>query len=230
MKRISLLIIIAILYCCCTTNGSDGQDNESGVAPMDSVVEASDSEVVELELESPFTSQDLKWQQLHGHVKQVKYKYENGDDTYRFDVQGNFITNHNSYSYPHKVKRNNRGQIVEWHLWMDETDFYYDEEYQYNDEGYICKLSNSSEADEEEYTYVLNEKGWPISATWKYEDGEMGDEEVTHYKGTASFSYPQIDEQGNWLKRVEKLKFRNVKGGKTKTSTYTTTRKITYWE
>lgn len=175
------------------------------------------------QVKSSFTSPDLKWQQLQGHVKQLKIIGEYGYAVYNFDRQGNFISYHDSFGYPYKIKRNKKGQIVEWHQWMDETDFYNDAEYVYNNDGYIYRETTASEADEDVYVYVLNKQGWPVSASWKCEDGEMGDEEVYHHKGTVFYTYSNIDDHGNWLKCVVKCKhpyFHN----------YTETRKITYWQ
>ncbi len=172
---------------------------------------------------SSFTSSDLKWQQLQGHVKQLKIIGEYGYAVYNFDRQGNFISYHDSFGYPYKIKRNKKGQIVEWHQWMDETDFYNDAEYVYNSEGYIYRETTGGEADVDEYVYVLNAQGWPISASWKREDGEMGDEEVYHYKGTVTYSYSNIDGHGNWLRC-------DVKSTSPYFRNYTETRKITYWQ
>jgi hypothetical protein len=175
------------------------------------------------QVKSSFTSPDLKWQQLQGHVKQLKIIGEYGYAVYNFDRQGNFISYHDSFGYPYKIKRNKKGQIVEWHQWMDETDFYYDAEYVYNNDGYIYRETTASEADEDVYVYVLNAQGWPISASWKCEDGEMGDEKVYHHKGTVFYTYSNIDDHGNWLRC-------DVKSTSPYFRNYTETRKITYWE
>ena len=231
MKRLLFFSILVTLLCGCNPAGNKGQDSVTdsiGVVSDDTIaLEVPEDPAPEPipEPEPPFTSQDLKWQQLQGHVKQLKIIGEYGTYAiFNYDRQGNFISYHDSYGDPYKIKRNKKGQIVEWHQWRDETDFYVEEKYYYNSDGYIYKDWLSSEFEEEESIYVLNEQGWPISASWKCdEEDDMGEEEVYYHKGTVFYTYSNIDDHGNWLKCVVKCKhpyFHN----------YTETRKITYWQ
>lgn len=194
----------------------------NGVISCDQIYSESDREK-----EKRFTSPDLKWKQLQGHVKQLKQIEKNGYAVYNFDRQGNFISYDDSYSdAPYRIERNKNGQIVGWCQWEEENETNnYGEEYCYNSDGYICKM-NSGDYDEEDKSceYVLNDRGWPISA--KCEMWCVGNE--SPYKDKVSYSYSNIDTHGNWLK------VKVITTGQFENTSYsyasTITRKITYWE
>ena len=219
MKRIIILSIFAALICGCNTAGHEGQGSANDTVSVDSVANVVIAEPEPAEPEPPFTTPDLKWKQLQGNVKQLKIMYdEEWYEVYNFDREGKFVSYNDSEEYTYKIKRNKMGQIKEWHKWIYDTDADVDEKYSYNSDGYICKVYSVDDGGEKTYVYVLNEHGWPVSASWKLKDWEGN-----YYKGTVYYSYSDIDDHGNWRKCVVKCKSPDF-------FNYTQTRKITYWE
>lgn len=226
MKRIQIYlfsIAVACLFCGCGQKGGGQGDATDTIVP-DTIIVAEQLEP-EPEPEPPFTSPDLKWHELQGHVKQEIYLYNDGGKiVYNFDKEGNF-TSCKFKGGKLVVKRNKKGQIVE-EKWIYSSVQYYDmNTYKYNADGYICYEESSYDVDSEESEFVLNDKGWPISA--KSKEWLCGDDYCGKY--TSTYTYADIDDHGNWCKCVIKDKGRHSHGDPI-SNTAIITRKITYWE
>lgn len=232
MKRILFLSGFAALLCgyVFATRTGQGSIDTTNVVPSDNIVRyqpelappipaAPKIAEPEPEPEKPFTSPDLNWRQLQGHVRMVKNVFDGSGSVFlNFDRQGNFVLYKDSKGYPYKIERNKNGQIVEWTMWGEDNDFYVNEKYYYNSEGYIDRIWSACEVYEEEFAHVLNEQGWPISSSWKREDVDG-----SLYEGTVTYTYSEIDDHGNWRKC-------EVECTDPEFISYTQFRIITYWE
>lgn len=193
----------------------------NGVISCDQIYSESDREK-----EKRFTSPDLKWKQVHGRVKQVEYIGEYNYNAYfNFNREGRYVSYNDTYDEKSTYKRDKKGRIIEWTVTVDYHVLYV-EEYTYNKDGYIYKESNGDDEEGDDLIYVLNDKGWPVSATCK--TWYVGDE--GYEKSTISYSYPKIDDHGNWLVCVVKRVGRDLYENKPFSRKTTITRKITYWE
>lgn len=158
-----------------------------------------------------FTSPDLKWAHLQGHVKSVtttiSYDGSTYDETMEFDEDGMCI-----FASEVRVDRNDGGQIT---MTAEEE---YKTKYFYNEAGYL-ESQNSNECDWSVWErFTLDERGWIVSS----ESEGCGDYTIN------TFSYSDIDENGNWLKATEESVYEEE--GEKISATETITRKITYWE
>ena len=179
----------------------------------------------------PVISPDLKMLQLQGPVKSVVLADDGGAVAFELDRHGNidsFYVTQEEY----RVIRNEKGQVVEWlewRTWWTKPEPYARARFYYNDEGYIYKGSETRNGDWNELTFVLNEHGWPVSATEESITVKKEHEAASHYKGTRSYSYTDIDKHGNWLRCEGKKKGRYNNGNPCEHK-FVYTRKITYWE
>ena len=161
MKRIFFLSIIAALLCGCIPAGNKGSGSTTDTISMDSVdnVVVADPEPAEPEPEPepPFTSPDLKWLQLQGHVKQVVYIGEsNYNMYYNFNREGMYISYHDTYHGKSTYKRDKDGKIVKWSVILEVL---YEENYTYNSDGYIYKESNGDDESTDNIIYELKKAG-----------------------------------------------------------------------
>ena len=217
MKRILFLSVFAALLGGCIPVNQEGEGSTTDTVGVDSVdnVVVADPELTEPEPEPepPFTSPDLKFFRVQGHVKKIK----EGDFTYHFTQDGEWHPGKLVPDAKTKLKRNKLGQIVKLIISYDEES--YDlTEYAYNSDGYVCSMEDSWEC-EGLWTskYSTNERGWIL--TERRETYLPTDEpEYSHL----TYTYTKIDDQGNWLKCVVKCREDGSKS--------TITRKITYWE
>lgn len=225
MKRIFFLSIIVAFLFGCTPATHEGQGRVTDSVDINSVDNiAIEDPVSELAPESPFTSPDLKWLQLQGHVKQVVYIGEsNYNMYYNYNREGMYISYHDTYHGKSTYKRDKDGKIVKWSVIHEVL---YAENYTYNSDGYICKESYGDDESTDNIIYELNDKGWPISA--KCETWYAGDEGAD--KSTISYSYPKIDDQGNWLVCELSAVGRTYYENEPFSYKDTITRKITYWK
>ena len=184
------------------------------------------------QVKSSFTSPDLKFFRLQGHVKQVNETFhstsDNGLSPFYHVSEVRFTQNgmmRIKSPKEHQVKRNKAGQIIEWVdvITYGGDEDYTSESYKYNRNGYVTTVYSSDPVQDYETYYTLNEKGWIVS-----------EKTVTLYGGesiteTSSFSYSDIDAKGNWRKCIIVVKGRDWEK-QSYTHKYTITRKITYWE
>lgn len=227
MKRLLFFSILVTLLCGCNPAGNKGQDSVTdsiGVVSDDTIaLEVPEDPVPEPEPEPPFTSPDLKFHRVQGHVKQIVEKWKNGgasgSETYNFDRQGRWTPNKQT-----KIKRNSKGQIVNLETPYDDyrTDSY---EYRYNQDGYVYYEDFCWDIDPQITKYTLNENGWPVSAKVEYRDCS---DESLNGSGTEHYTYSEIDEHGNWTKCQMKAKGSWIE--EKYAYTLITTRKITYWQ
>ena len=172
-----------------------------------------------------FTSPDLKWARVHGHVKKVTEIYDNDSDmaeTFYFDKTGKFVRLEMGdmlIGDGNMVRRNNAGQII----WMGSKEGNQDK-FKYDKDGYVIEWRNSDCDWGTGDDYTVNKKGWILTK----EDCPEQTDDSEHCKGT--YTYSKIDEQGNWIEAKVKYVCTDYDGGGTSTGTSTTTRKIVYWE
>ncbi len=242
MKRILFFSIFAALLCGCIPAGNNGRGSATDTISSDSVgnVVVADPEPAEPEPEEPdppFTSPDLKTFRLQGHVKQVVERIDDYSEVYKFDRQGKLLPDkiRSGQSGNTQIERNKAGQIYS-RVWIIDEDMVHYYMYKYNNAGYVQSELLCSEVEEcfFEHIFVLNEKGWIVSATRKSILAE--DLKFDYYEGKDvyerfkdKYSYSVIDEQGNWLKAIVKTTGRTYEN-KSYSGTYIITRKITYWE
>lgn len=225
MKRILFFSILAALLCGCNSANHEGQGSTTDTIGVDSVVNSVIAESEPSEPEPPFTSPDLKFHHAQGPVKQIVEKWKRNDGTtgsvtYNFDRQGKWTPDQRI-----TLERNSKGQIISMKEQYDDEydiDFY---EYKYNKDGYVCQSEYIYESEEETFKYTLNENGWPVSTKTAFIDPT---DDSTYGSGTQSYTYSDIDEQGNWMKCQMKVKEND--GENNYAYSVTTTRKITYWE
>lgn len=228
MKRIQIYlfsIAVAGLFCGCGQTG-DGQGTATDTIVQDTIIVAE-----QLEPEPPFTSPDLKFKRLRGHVKRVeettKWKWysEEGIDhiTYRFLENGRLIVNKDD-----ELKRNNYGQIVELSNFVEGEDIYITHTYKYDSGGYVKEEAiNCDDEDYDMIKYTLDSNGWIVSAFCRKFDFE----DITDDIYTASYAYSDLDEYGNWCKLVITRKHEALEAGdKPHSEKIITTREITYWD
>ena len=136
-----------------------------------------------------FTTPELKWGGLHGHVESVKETVQSayGKYTcvYQFDEHGNLLACMYGNSRQ-QIERDEKGRISGI---GNEGGFVYDEN------GWLIEKWESEWESSTHMQYVNNENGWPLSATSQCE-GDC-DDEITKY----SYSYPNVDRMGNWTKQ-----------------------------
>ncbi len=224
------------LYSC----GSKSDQSQVREVQTDTILPEPEPEPV---VEPPFGSNDLKWAQLQGHVKSVRVtmpeEYRMSLEKINFDAEGNFIPE-NGF-----VTRDDQGRITKYTYFMDygtpeepcrEKGFH---KYKYNEDGYVVYHHHNlaylccDGGDGDTFKYTIGENGWPVSgyreSSW-YSDGSL-------YFYKESYTYPKIDDHGNWTKLLVKstlYKYGDWEGEQQisdgETDTYAITRHITYWE
>lgn len=160
-----------------------------------------------------FTTPDLKWARLQGHVKSVtttcKNEYGTVTDSLVFDKTGKLGSSTVDFISIDRFRRNKTGQITKAEYGNGGYIKYY-----YNKEGYVIREETWDElSDSLQSEFKLNENGWILQ--------EYGSDssKITH-------TYLTIDEHGNWTKSIDTEYY--YVGGTPIQSTIT--RKITYWE
>jgi hypothetical protein len=231
MKRIQIYlfsIAVAGLFCGCGQTG-DGQGTATDTIVQDTIIVAEQLEP-EPEPEPPFTSPDLKFKRLRGHVKRVeettKWKWYSEGGTnhsiYRFSEKGRLIKDKTD-----RIKRNKVGQIVET-IEVDDDGLNVIFTYKYNKEGYICEEKMNWDCEDFSNTiYKLDSRGWIISLSCRDYDFEN----ITYGRYTENYAYSDIDEHGNWLKLIITRRHEALEAGdKPHSEKIITTREITYWK
>lgn len=155
--------------------------------------------------QNEFTSPDLKWAGLQGHVKSVTESYTEDGQTYtinyRFSQDGK-LTYYRDSQYEGKasIKRNKVGRVYKLSI-EDEIDGS-ELTYSYDKNGYVRSSEEEMFQSGRTTTYTRNAKGWPVSAkseafAW------FGPAEYVYYRSW-SFQYTKTDSRGNWTHCIQK--------------------------
>ena len=191
-------------------------------------------------VEAPFVTNDLKWAQLQGHVKSVRMiapvEHQVTPEKYNFDAEGNFLPENGS------VVRDAEGRIIKYTYTFiigapdDPCKEKCYLKYKYNKDGYVAYSHYSlawlcCDGGTEALYFNTGENGWPVSGR-RENSGSLATE-VDFYK--ESYTYPKIDDHGNWTELRVRTTFYKSKCGdsewsENETDTYTIRRNITYWE
>lgn len=184
------LIILALLVAGMTSCSGEGKEkaNDSDSLKQDSTVVAEDTATVEEETpQTGFLSDDLKKFGLLGRVKSVSKPQKNLSPNNYSDCLIEYALIDDALSF------NEEGQKTA------PKNFLYPDMKTGND-GFIKIFSSdlgSSDGSFAKITVIeTNEWGWPLKA--KYEFNNTGIEEG---EGSLSYSYPGIDDHGNWTTR-----------------------------
>ena len=200
----------------------------------------SDQEVVvthAIEEEPSFTSPDLQWAGVQGHVKSIIETHQNGSNsykiTYRFNEQGRLTYMHNGGSgntcQIHRVQNDKIHEIQEGEYPDDESTTY-----TYNADGYVIKTKGSWFQGGNEVSYTLNANGCPSQET-EESYGYFGNIEYQH-SYQSFYRYTASDNEGNWTACTKSSTLINFKSNDAsytpdvKQYTETITRKIEYYE
>ena len=175
MKK-SLFSLIALIALACVSCKTPAPADTNSDADTPSVV------AVDNGVETPlFHSSDLAFFGLHGHVKSVT---EDGVTSLEFDADGVLTA---VYGTPasQRYNRDKQGRIVEMNGYENHV------EYEWGDERPVGSEAQAEGMSIKE-TYTYDERGFVVEI--KHTDD--GDESVE------TFTYPDVDKQGNWTKRV----------------------------
>ena len=121
----------------------------------------------------------------------VRDNYEN---IYQYDDKGNFVKGLTEKS---KMKRDEKGRVVEYMNWMDEED----------DQGFTITF----EYDAQNRMSKVNIGGWEWTTvqTFTYTDDHIypdrenseAEDEGDHYSTVITYTYKKFDDKGNWTER-----------------------------
>ena len=121
----------------------------------------------------------------------VRDNYEN---IYQYDAQGNFVKGLTEKS---KMKRDEKGRVVEYMNWMDEED----------DQGFTITFAY----DAQNRMSKVNIGGWEstIDQIFTYTDDHVypdrenceSEDEGDHYSTVITYTYKKFDVKGNWTER-----------------------------
>lgn len=156
--------------------------------------------------QNAFTSPDLKWAGLQGHVKSVTESYTEYGRTYtinyRFSQDGK-LTYYKDSQYEGKASiiRNKAGRIYGLSI-GEEIEEGSELTYSYTQNGYVRSLKEEWFQSGKTTTYTCNAKGWPVSAkseafAW------FGPAEYVYHRSW-SFQYTKTDSRGNWTQCIQR--------------------------
>lgn len=217
MKKLPLIAFLAIIsagYVASGCSSSSKKVQNDSTVSVDSEAARLDSLRQDSIARRNFTTPDLAFNDLHGHVAKCEW----GSESFTFDENGRW-TNEPQWNkfdrqycpdrtkHP-KVIRNKEGYITRIY-WECDADYEY-EDISWKD-GKVSTLFLS--------TYIYDENGLPISRT---------NEEEFDSQVSATYCNYEIDGMGNWVKRdvVEKItdtyqnSVRYEKKSETRTITY----------
>ncbi len=176
-------------------------DNDSESASSIDNNDYTEDETDEENIECPsnsdvddFETPDLSFFEVKGHVKSIKYTQGDSGgncDEILFDKNGN-LTNANKY-FGHKFKRNNKGQIS---VVMINDDEVKEKQFAYDKNGYISKITLSSEWYGDQTYTERNANGW-CTHYHVSESNQIGELEIDVF-------YTKFDSHGNWIEKKEK--------------------------
>lgn len=175
-------------------------------ARLDSIAEAGSMAEVAMKVEAKrvadslqwvnFTSPDLAFFDLHGHVKTMYYSK---DYVFEFSEDGTFVKEAGkdpfrtgmieSFDDAEEYKRNKDGYICQSNGWEWYT------EYKWAD-GRVASEKGSDEGFCWEYTYHYDDSGRLSSLTGKEWEFDEPKKSVNY-----TITYKEFDEMGNWTKR-----------------------------
>ena len=230
MKKISYLLAmtaIAPMWIACS-NGNSSSESSAQTDTVLAATVAADSvaEQAPIVQQQQLTS-DMRFFQVQGPVKSIQEteKWSSNSQSHfrsmEFDKEGNL--KHSNI----KIKRNKKGQIY-WTKYTrgkgKEWEIYYKKcNYKLNSEGVALSATvyvqhPYSEGSDWREKYTLTEQGWINTCKYSFYTSDGS------YNGTITdtYSYADIDQQGNWLSVTIKPDKGKSKG--------VITRKITYWE
>lgn len=162
--------------------------------------------MLSVQAQNTFTSADLKWAGLQGHVKSVTESHTEYGQTYtinyRFSQDGKLTYYYDGY-YKSKasIRRNKAGRIFKLSI-GDATDVGCDITYSYDKNGYVRSSEEEMFQSGKTTTYTCNAKGWPVSAkseafAW------FGPAEYVYHRSW-SFQYTKTDSRGNWTQCIQR--------------------------
>lgn len=217
MKKLPLIAFLAIIsagYVASGCSSSSKKVQNDSTVSVDSEAARLDSLRQDSIARRNFTTPDLAFNELHGHVAKCEW----GSESFTFDENGRW-TNEPQWNkfdrqycpdrtkHP-KVIRNKEGYITRIY-WECDADYEY-EDISWKDGKVSTRFLS---------TYIYDENGLPISRT---------DEEEFDSQVSATYCNYEIDGMGNWVKRdvVEKItdtyqnSVRYEKKSETRTITY----------
>ena len=177
---------IVVLYVCL-----------AGYALFKSVFSTSEGEETSLVEAKSYVSQDLKFFDLKGNVKECTINNNlgtlRGYTSLKYSPEGEIIELYNGDLF-YVMERDEKGRISRIHKTLNESDLEYDEmTFTYDSENQVSNESRISMYCPMSIDYIYeNNTLVSVMRRWHYDDG-------TSYESSEKVNYKEFDEYGNWV-------------------------------